>query len=426
MAELVKKENNLVELKFTISSEDFKKAIDQAFTKTRGKYNIPGFRKGKASRKVIENYYGEGVFYNDALNQCIPDIYDAAVEELGLFPVDQPDIDIKHIEIGKDIEVEAKVYVKPEFEMPQYKNLKSEAVIKDVTDEDVLEELKKEQKKNARMVVVEGRAAEMGDTAVIDFKGFMDDVAFEGGEAENHALILGSNAFIPGFEDQIVGKSVGESFDVNVTFPEEYQAEELAGKLAKFEVKLNEIKVEELPELDDDFASDTSEFDTLEEYKSDIRKNLEEQRQKDYEIEFKASLVEQISKTAEIDIPKPMVESEIDVMIGDFDYQLQSQGLSLEQYIQFSGLQIDDFREKIKDDAFNRVKTELVLNKLIEIEHLEATEEELEKELQDIAERQKLELDKVKSVYARNDYAAIKNAIQTKKAIDFLVDNSEK
>lgn len=424
MANLIKKENNQATFTFTIDKDAFKKAINEAYQKTRSKYKIPGFRAGKAPKKIIETYYGTGVFYNDALNIVLPEIYDKAVEELDLKPVAQADIDIKKFEDDSDIEIEAKVFVEPEFELNDYKNLNVEVEAEEITDDKVEAYLNEEANKNARLISVE-REAKLGDVAIIDFKGFVDDEAFEGGDAQNYNLELGSHSFIDNFEEQIVGMKSGEEKDIFVKFPEDYHSKSLAGKDAKFEIKLHEVKEKELPKIDDDFAKDVSEFDTIEEFKNSIKENMKKTADSKFENKCREKVIEVITDKVEIDIPEVMIENETEMMLREFDYKLRYQGLSLQQYLQFSNLYADDLKEKMKEDAKKRVKTALILNKIVEIENLFATEEEIDEEIKSIANTQRLDFEKVKEVYARNEFADIKDSIENRKAIDFLANNTK-
>lgn len=426
MAKLVKREGVKAQISFTIEEKVFKDAIMKAFNQTRQKYNVPGFRKGKAPKKMIENMYGEGVFYNDALNIVIPDAYDAAIEELELFPVSQPEIDIENDNFEGDIVIIADVDLKPEFELPNYKGLKVEVEKHEVKDEDFELALKKEQEQNARLVSLNpDQESQMGDTVVMDFKGYINDEAFEGGEGKNYPLRLGTKSFIDTFEDQLVGKKPGEELQINVTFPKEYHEPSLAGVDARFEVKIHEIKREELPELNDDFAADISEFDTLDEFKVDLRKRLEENAHNSYENEVKTKLVEMLTQSAEIEVPQSMIDYETDHMLREFDYQLRYQGLKLDQYLNIANLKIDDLKLQMKDDAQKRVKTQLILEKLIQAENLKATQEEIDAELAELAKTQKMEVEKVKQFYERDDFAMLKEVIENKKAINLLFDSRE-
>lgn len=424
MTELLKKENNQVVFKFNVSAAAFDKALVQAYTKSKARFNIPGFRKGKAPQKMIEMQYGEGVFFEEAINIALPDAYEAALKALEIDPVDRPDIDILEIGKGKDAVIEATVTVKPEVSLGDYKGVEVEAGKAEVTDEEVQAELEKEQNMNARMVTVEDRGVLNGDTVVIDYAGSIDGVPFEGGTAQNHNLVIGSNSFIDTFEDQLIGKNTGEAVTVNVSFPEDYHAEHLAGQPAVFEVVINEIKYKEMPELDDEFAKDVSEFDTLEAFKQSIREKLETQAKERAQNETRERVVAKVVENAQIDIPEVMISSEIDNMLMDFDYQLRYQGIDLESYLKYTNTSKDDLKERMKEDAENRVKTSLVIETIAKQEALKSTDEELEAELQRIADLQKTALDKVKKAYARDDYAMIRGSVESRKTVDFLVENA--
>lgn len=424
MAELIKKENNLVSFKFTIDAAAFGKAVDQAFNKNKNRFSIPGFRKGKAPRKIVEKHYGEGVFYEDALNIALPDAYQAAVEALELDPVARPEIDILELEPAADVVVQADVYVKPAVELGDYKGVTVTVEKKAVSQQDVDDALQKERQKQARMVAVE-RPAELEDTLIIDYKGSIDGEYFEGGTAENHQLKLGSHQFIGDFEEQLVGATSGQQKIVEVTFPEDYQAEELAGKDAKFEVVVNEVKTEELPELDDDFIQDISEFDTVDDYKADLQKRLEENNEENYQSQVRAAAIEAVTMAALVDIPEVMVEDEVSQMLRDFDYQLQYQGMSLQKYYQFTNTTEQDMRDQMHDDAMNKVKTSLVIEAIGKAEAIEATEQDVEAELQKMAELQKVDVEKMKEFYARDEFASIKNHIFSRKVVDFISEQAK-
>ncbi len=424
MAELLKKEDNLVSLKFTISAEEFESAVNKAFNKNKNKFSIPGFRKGKVPRKIIEKHYGEGVFYEDALNIALPDAYEAAIDALDIDPVDRPDIDILELEKGADVVVQADVTVKPEVELGEYKGVTVNVEKRAVEDEDVDAELEKERKKNARMITAD-RPAEMDDTLIIDYKGSIDGEYFEGGTAESHQLKLGSKQFIGNFEEQLVGLNGGDEKTIEVSFPEDYHAAELAGKPAKFEVKVNEVKTEELPELDDEFIKDISEFDTIDEYKADVKKRLEEQSEETYQSQVRGAVIEAVTLAALVDIPEVMVDNEITHMLRDFDYQLQYQGMSLEQYFKFTNSSEEDMRAQMKDDAENKVKTSLVIEAIGNAEAIEATEQDVEDELKKMADLQKMEVDQLKEFYARDDFASLKNHIFSRKVVDFITEQAK-
>ncbi len=422
--ELLKSEKNVATISITVPAKDFDEAVQKTYMKERGKFNIQGFRKGKAPRKIIEMNYGEGVFYDGALDVALSPAYAAAVDGLEIEPVARPDIDIKEIGKGKDLVFEAVVAVKPEVELGEYKGVEVEKVSAEVTEDAVEGELKKQQEMNGRLVNVEDRPVAEGDTAVIDFEGFVDGVAFEGGKGENHNLVIGSGQFIPGFEEQLIGKNLDEAVEVNVTFPEAYQAPELAGKDAVFKVAIKGIKVKELPELDDEFAKDTSEFDTLEEMKADIKAKLEESAKSQSETATRDKVIDAVVATMTAEIPDQMVEAEIDGMLQDFEYQLRYQGLELDQYLQFSGTTMQEMREKMQDDALVRVRTSLTLETVSKKENIEVTEEDLEKEFERLAEMQGQSVEDVKKLFgSQTEY--MKASIETRKTVDFLVENAK-
>jgi len=423
-SELVKKENNKVSLKVTVSDEVFKKAIQKAYLKNRGRFNIPGFRKGKAPQKVIELQYGVGVFYDDAINEAFPVEYEKAIEELGLDPVERPDVDIETLEPGEPVVFTVDVTVKPEVVLGDYNSIEVENVSSEVKDEDLDAEMEKSREMNARLISVEEEAKE-GDTAIIDYEGFVGDEAFEGGKDENHSLELGSNQFIPGFEEQLVGCKAGEEKEVKIVFPEEYHSEELAGAEAVFKVHVKEIKRKELPEMDDELAKDISEFDTLEELRADTKAKLEEEAKKRAESEIRNKVVEEAVSISEIDIPEIMIENEIDSMIKDFEYQLRYQGLDLDKYYEITKSGEKDLREQMKEDAEKKVRTALTIEAISQKEAVEASEEEIETEMEKIAEQYKMELDKVKMTYGGQNMEYLKESIVTRKTIDLLVENTK-
>ncbi|MBN2259616.1 MAG: trigger factor [Clostridiales bacterium] len=423
--QLLNKENNKVKIEVVVSNAEFAEYVEKAYLKTRSKFNIQGFRKGKAPRKVIEMNYGEGVFYDEAINAILPIEYDKAVTELGLTPVDRPEVDV--VEVGKDVDLKItfEVDVRPEVILGEYKGLEVKKPAVEVKEEDVEMELQKMQEMNARMVVVEGRNVEDGDIVTIDYKGFLGEEPFEGGTAENHALTIGSNEFIPGFEEQLIGAEIGSDVKVEVSFPEDYHAENLAGQAVVFEVKIHEIKAKELPELDDDFAMDSSEFDTLEELKESFRKKLEEESAKSAENFVKNSIVDQAVANVEVEIPNGMIESELEFMLKDMEYQLQYSGFNLEQYLSITGTTLEDLKEQMKEDAINRVKTLIVLEKIAEIEKIEITEEELKAEIAVISETQNTPLEEVEKIYSRDDYSYLRESLTSKKVVDLLVENAK-
>lgn len=424
-AELIKKEGNKVTLKITVDNNKFEEAVTKAYNKTKGKYNIPGFRKGKAPKVVIETQYGKGVFYNDAIEMLFPEVYPTALDELNIDPIDRPDLDVEEISKDNGLVMVVNVEVKPEFELGNYKGIEITKVDHNVTEEEVEATLQEMLNKNARLVSVEDRAIENGDTAVIDFEGFESGVAFEGGKGENYSLVIGSNTFIPGFEDQLLGKKAGEEVEVNVTFPVEYHAENLAGKAVVFNVKVNDVKVKELPNLDDEFAKDTSEFETLEELKSDVRSNLEKEAEAKAKNEMRNSLVEKVSANTEVEIPTVMVEQQIDNMLMELNYQLQYQGLNLQQLLSMTGRDVAELREERKADAQKLVKSSLVLEAIAKAENIEVSEEELTAELTKMASMYNMDVEKIKSSLRENDIEDIKGQVKIRKTIDLLMDNAK-
>ncbi|MBO3444675.1 trigger factor [Clostridium sp. CCUG 7971] len=423
-AELIKKEGNKVTLKITVDNNKFEAAVTKAYNKNKGKYNIPGFRKGKAPKVVIETQYGKGVFYNDAIELLFPEVYPTALDELNIDPIDRPDLDVEEISKDNGLVMVVNVEVKPEFELGNYKGIEVAKVDNTVTEEEVKFELEEMVNKNARLVSVEDKALEAGDTAVIDFEGFESGVAFEGGKGENYSLVIGSNSFIPGFEDQLVGKKAGEEVEVNVTFPTEYHAENLAGKAVVFNVKVNDVKVKELAELDDEFAKDTSEFDTLAELRADVRAKLEKDATNKAEAEMRNAIVEKVAANTEVELPAVMVEHQIDNMLMELNYQLQYQGLNLQQLLSMTGRDIAELREERKADAEKLVKSSLVLEAIAKAENIEVSDEDFNAELEKMAAMYNMEADKLKSSLRENDIEDIKGQVKIRKTIDLLVDNA--
>ena len=417
-----KLETNRYQLEIVIDGEQFREAIKQAYRKNGKKINVPGFRKGKAPLHIIETYYGTEVFFEDALNLLYSDAVDAAIAESGLKVIDDK-MDFDLVSISKEDGVDFKVSVTtyPEIELEAYKGLKAERPIVKVDAAEVNAEVKSIQERNARMVSVEERAAKKGDTVVIDFEGFTDGVAFDGGKAEGHSLELGSGQFIPGFEDQIIGKNIGDEFDVNVTFPEDYGAKELAGKPAVFKVKLHEIKVRELPAADDEFAKDVSEFDTLKEFKADLKKKALERKKKAAEEAVENILVQQIVDGIKGEIPEAMFTNRLNQSVEEFNYRLQSQGMSLDLYLKYTGSTIEQFRDTFRPQAEMQVKYRLALEKIVELENIKATEEELEAEYAKLAEGYGVDVDKVKSVIPASE---VEKDVAVGKAIDFVKANA--
>lgn len=411
-----KLEKSMVELQFSIDAETFKAAVNNAFKREGKKYAIPGFRKGKAPRHMIEKMYGSDIFHYDAVNDLFPEAYEAAVKEAKIDVVGRPDPEVVSMSEADGVVLKVKVAVKPEVELGEYAGLTVTKEAKNVNEADVDAEVKRMQDRNGRLLTREG-AAENGDTVDIDFEGFVDGKAFEGGKAEHYSLVLGSGSFIPGFEDQVVGHSAGEEFDVNVKFPEEYQAEELAGKDATFKIKLHEVQYKELPELDDDFAKDVSEYDTLDELKDSIRKGIETNHEKQADQKVENDLIDQVVGGMKAEIPDAMIESRIEELVQDFQYRISQQGLKLEQYLQYMGMTMEQFKEQFREQADKQVKMRLAMEAIVAKESIEATEEEFEAEIKRIADAYQMEADKVKSLV---DAAAVKKDLAVNKAIDFV------
>ena len=423
-AELVKKEGNKVTLKITVDNNKFEEAVNKAYNKTKGKYNIPGFRKGKAPKVVIETQYGKGVFYNDAIDMLFPEVYPEAIKELNIDPIDRPDLDIEEISKDNGLVMVVNVEVKPEFELGAYKGIEISKVDNTVSEEDVEARLNEMVNRNARLTSVEDKALENGDTAVIDFEGFENGVAFEGGKGENYNLVIGSNTFIPGSEEQLVGKKAGEEVEVNVTFPETYHAENLAGKPVVFNVKVNDVKVKEVPALDDEFAKDTTEFETLAELRADVKAKLEEQAKNAADAEMRNALVEKVSANTELEVPEAMVQHQIDNMLMELNYQLQYQGLNLEQLLQMTGRGLDELREERRADAERLVKSSLVLEAIAAKENVEATDADVDAELEKMAAMYNMEVENIKSSLREADIEDIKGQIKIRKTLDLLVENA--
>nr|WP_309099741.1 trigger factor [Fredinandcohnia onubensis] len=423
-AKFEKLEGNQGVLTVEVDAETFNTGLDEAFKKVVKQVNVPGFRKGKMPRGMFEKRFGVESLYQDALDIILPDAYENAIKETGIEPVDRPEVDVEQIEKGKNLIFTAKVTVKPEVKLGDYKGLEVEKLEENVTDEEVDAEIKQLQERNAELVVKEEGTVENGDTVVIDFEGFVDGEAFEGGKAENYSLEIGSGSFIPGFEEQLVGIATGEEKDVEVNFPEEYHAENLAGKPATFKVKVHEIKAKELPELDDEFAKDVDdEVETLDELKAKTRTRLEETKKRDAENSLKDTLIEKASENAEIDIPEAMVNTELDRMLREFEQRLQMQGMNLDLYFQFSGQDENALREQMKEDAGKRVRVNLTLEAIAKAENIEVTEEEINAELENMATMYGVSADEIKSMLGGLD--GITEDLKIRKAIDFLVENSK-
>ncbi len=423
-ATLGNKEGNKVEFTIEVPEVDFEKAIQRAYLKNRGHFNIPGFRKGKVPRKIIEMNYGVEIFYEDAINIVLPEAYNSAVEELELDPIEQPNVDIEELEKGKPVMIKIDVEVKPEVELGDYKGIEVEKVEYEVTEELVEEELKSVQEMNARVMDAGDREVKEGDLLTIDFEGFLDGEAFEGGKAEGHELEIGSNQFIPGFEEQLVGKNKDEELDIVVTFPEDYHEESLKGKEVNFKVTIHEIKEKELPELDDEFAKDVSEFDTIEEYKTSIREKLESEFSSKEKIENENNVIDAVVDSAKVDIPEAMIESQLESEMHEFDHNMRAQGIGIEQYFQMTGSSEADLKEQLRPTAEKRVRGDLVLEAIAEKEEIKVSEEDIDMKLDEIAESYKQE-DKEKFIkdMKKRDLTFLDTAIINQKVIELLLEN---
>ena len=417
-------EKNLSKLTFNVSAEEFDKAIDRAYNKQKGKFNIPGFRKGKAPKTIVYKMYGKAAFYDDALNDLLPAAYEAALKESGLDVVARPEFDVEEIKEGEPVVYTALVTTRPEVKLGEYKGIEVDKVDYTVSDEDVDKDIEATQQKNARLVSVDDRPVQNGDIAVIDFEGFVDGVAFDGGKGEDYELEIGSNTFIPGFEEQLVGANVDDLVDVNVTFPEEYHAEELKGKPALFKVRVNEIKVRELPEIDDDFASEVSDFDTLAEYKADVKKQLEEKAKEKAEAEIQNAVVDKAVENAEFEVPEAMINNQIDNMINDFAQNMAYQGMSLDMYLQYTGQTLDQMKETYREQAVKQVNAGLVIDAIAKTEGIEVSPEELELHLVDMSKKYNMELDKLKELISENEMDGIKKELTFRKTIEMLGNNA--
>lgn len=420
-----KLENNMAKLTIEVAAEELDKAIEKVYQKQKNSISVPGFRKGKVPRAMVEKMYGAAIFYEDAANELIPEAYEKAYDECGEDIVSSPKIDVIQIEKGKPFIFTAEVALKPEVTLGKYKGVKVDKVDVTVSDEDVAKEIDAERERNARSISVTDRAVKDGDQTVIDFEGFKDGVAFEGGKGENYPLTIGSGAFIPGFEEQLIGKNIGEEVEVNVTFPEQYQAEELAGQPAVFKVTIKEIKEKQLPELDDEFAAEVSEFDTLAEYKEDVKKNLTEKREKDAKNAKEDAVIEAIIEDAKMDIPEAMVETTQRQMIQEFAQNIQMQGLSMEQYFQFTGLTAEAMMQQVKPQAEKRIKSRLVLEAVVKAENIVATEEDFDNEIARMAEMYKMEADKVKESIGEEGKKQFMEDLAVSKAVEFVVNEAK-
>ena len=416
-----KLEKNMAKLTVEVPAEQFEAALKTSFQKNKNKFSIPGFRKGKAPQAMVEKMYGVGVLYDDAIDTLLDSTYADAVKESGLDIVSRPEIGIEQIEKGKTFIYTALVAVKPEVTLGEYKGVEVEKAKPEVTDADVEAELKKVQDQNSRMVNVEDRAVEDGDHTVIDFEGFVDGQPFEGGKSEAYPLVIGSHYFIDTFEEQLIGKNIGDEVEVNVTFPAEYHAAELAGKPAVFKVKIHEIKTKELPELNDEFAGEVSEFETMDEYKSDIRAKLAETKQQQATTENENNVVEKVVENAAMEIPDAMIDEQVREMINDYARRMQSQGISLEQYMQFTGMTIEKLQEQSRPQAEKRIRTRLVLEAVVAAENIQVSDEAVDAEIAKMAETYKMEADKVRSIMGEAGIAQMKEDMAVQEAVDFLV-----
>jgi trigger factor len=416
-----KLEKNMAKLTVEVSAEEFDKALTASYNKNKSRFNIPGFRKGKAPQAMIEKMYGAGVLYDDAVNEALDATYGDAAEESGLEIVSRPEIDIVQIEKGKAFIYTATVAVKPEVTLGQYKGVEVERASAEVTDEDIEAELKKVQEQNSRLITIEDRPVEDGDQTVIDFEGFVDGKTFEGGKSEDYPLTIGSHSFIDTFEEQLIGKNIGEACEVNVTFPNEYHATELAGKPALFKVTVKEIKRKELPELNDEFAGEVSEFETLEEYKNDIKGKVALRKEKAAATENEDRVVEKVVENAAMDIPEPMIDSQVNNMVNDYARRMESQGLSLDQYMKFTGMTIELLKEQMRPQALRRIQTRLVLEAVVKAENITVSDEAVDKEINTMAENYKMEAAQVKEYLGESGIQQMKEDLAVQEAVDFLV-----
>ena len=417
-------EKNMVKLVIEASAEEFEAGLNAAYNKNKNKISVPGFRQGTAPRKMIEQLYGSQIFFEDAANEIIPDAYADAAKESGLDIVSQPKVSIEQLEAGKPFIFAAEVAVRPEVELGEYKGVEVTKADAEVTDADVEEELKKVQDQNSRTVSVEDRAVKDGDMTVIDFEGFIDGEAFDGGKGENYPLTIGSHSFIDTFEEQMIGMNIGEEKELNVTFPEDYHAENLKGKPATFKVTVKEIKEKQLPELDDDFAQDVSDFDTLAEYKDDLKKKIAERKESEAKAKKESEAIEKVVEAAKMDIPQAMIDTQVNRMLEDFAMRLQQQGLSVEQYFQYTGMTADKIMEEMKPEAVKRIKNSLVLEAVAKAENIEVSEEEFEAELQKMADMYKMEIEKIKEFMQDAEAKQMKDDIAIQKAVELIVSSA--
>ena len=417
-----KLEKNMAKLTIEASAEEFEAAVEKAYQKAKKSISLPGFRQGKAPRRMIEKMYGAGIFVEDAANIIIPDAYESAAKESELEIVAQPEIAVEQAEKGKPFIFTATVAIKPDVTLGDYKGIEVEKKEAEVSEDEISAEIDRVRESNARMITIDDRATQDGDTVVIDFDGYVDGEQFEGGKAEDYTLVLGSHSFIDNFEDQLVGKNIGDDVEVNVTFPEQYQAEELQGKPALFKVKIKEIKVKELPELDDEFAQDVSECDTLDAYKEEVKSKLVKTKEDDIKREKEDAVIEKIIENATMEIPEQMVNAQTRQMTQEFAQRLQSQGLSLEQYMQFTDLTPQKMQEELKPQALKRIQSRLVLEAVVEAEKIEATQEDIEKEIENMAKMYQMEADKLKELVGEEEKKQIALDMAVQKAVEFVVD----
>ncbi|TCK90601.1 trigger factor [Natranaerovirga hydrolytica] len=415
-------EKSMVKLTIEVDADRFEEGLKKAYNKNKGQISLPGFRKGKVPRAMIEKNYGPGIFYEDAANDIIPEAYDKAVQEQDLEIVSRPDVDVEQIEKGKSFIFTATVAVKPEIELGEYKNIEVEKVEAEVTDEEIQGEIDNVREQNSRLISITDRPIKKDDQVVIDFEGFIDGEAFEGGKAEEYALTIGSNSFIDNFEDQLIGKNIDDEVEVNVNFPENYQKEDLQNKPAMFKVKIKEIKEKELPEVDDEFAKDVSEFDTLDEYKEDIKAKLKERKENEAKQQKQEKVVDAIIENSTIELPEPMVDMQIDQMAQDLEQRLQYQGLNLEQYLQMMGQNRMTFNDQLRPEAEKRIKSRLVLENIVKAENIEVTEEEINEEIKKMAEMYKIEEDKIKEMIVDQEKENMKIDIAVQKAVELVVE----
>ena len=418
-------ENNTAKFTITVDAAKFEDAIKKAYEKKKGEFSVPGFRKGKVPQNMVEKMYGAGVFYEEAANICMPEAYDEAATESGLEIVSRPEVDVTQIEKGKDFIFTATVALKPEVELGEYKGVEVETTPVEVTDEDIEAEINKVREQNSRIVPVEDRAIEDGDIANINFEGFIDGVAFDGGKGEDYALTIGSHSFIDTFEEQLIGKNVGDKVDVNVTFPEQYQAAELAGKPATFKVEILSIKKKELPEVDEDFVQDISEFDTVDEYKEDVKKTITERKENAAKVEKENKIIEKIIEDSKMEIPDAMVDEQARMMVNEMAQNMQAQGFTIQQYMQMTGLTAETMAEQMKPQALKRIQSRLVLEAIAAAENIEISDENVDEQLQKMAENYQMEFETLKGYMGENEIKQMKSDLAVQKAVDLIVEQAK-